>query len=264
MIGCSTAWPISRAPPRRTSSVLHATISSVGRGDDEERAPDDERSLVGDGSETSPWELARQRLAEPEDSRTSWLATTRPDGRPHLMPVIAFWIDGAMHIVAGEGTRKGRNLSADGRCVVATSSTTLPSLDIVIEGRAEALTEDDAVRHMAEVLNEKGWPLEAKGDKVFGPNAPTAGPPPYTISGSSRRRCSVSPACSAWSSSIRRSCRDRPAGTSRALKSVRRADGRLKVRAPRSWRPSLSRLRATPRATMNSARTAQPTRFMGR
>jgi hypothetical protein len=29
----------------------------------------------------------------------SWLATTRPDGRPHLMPVIAFWIDGAIHIV---------------------------------------------------------------------------------------------------------------------------------------------------------------------
>ena len=141
----------------------------------QERTPDHERSLVGEGSETSPWDLARQRLADPEDSRTSWLATTRPDGRPHLMPVIAFWIDGAMHIVVGEGTRKGRNLSADDRCVVATSSSTLPSLDIVIEGSAEALTDDDVVRHMAEVLNEKGWPLEAKGDKVFGPNAPTAG-----------------------------------------------------------------------------------------
>ena len=147
----------------------------------QERAPEDERSLVGDGSETTTWELARDRLANPEDARTCWLATTRPDGRPHLMPVIAFWIDGAMHIVAGEGTRKGRNLSADGRCVVATSSTTLPSIDIVIEGRAEALTEDGDVRHLAEVLNEKGWQLEAKGDKVFGPNAPTAGPPPYSI-----------------------------------------------------------------------------------
>ena len=29
--------------------------------------------------------------------------------------------------------------------------------------------------------NERNWPLEAKGDKVYGPNAPTAGPPPYTI-----------------------------------------------------------------------------------
>ena len=147
----------------------------------QERTPDSEWSLVGEGSETSPWELARQRLADPEDSRTSWLATTRPDGRPHLMPVIAFWIDGAIHIVAGEGTRKARNLAADGRCVIATSSTTLPSLDIVVEGRADPLTEEDGVRHIAEVLSVSGWPLEVQGDKVYGPNAPTAGPPPYTI-----------------------------------------------------------------------------------
>jgi hypothetical protein len=25
------------------------------------------------------------------------------------------------------------------------------------------------------------WPLEVRGDKVHGPNAPTAGPPPYTV-----------------------------------------------------------------------------------
>ena len=146
-----------------------------------ERAPEREQSLVGEESETTPWEMARERLAKPEHERTSWLATTRPDGRPHLMPLIAFWIDGALHIVVGEGTRKARNLSADSRCVVATSSSTLPSLDIVVEGRAEPIMEEDAVRHLAETLRANGWPLEAKGDKVYGPNAPTAGPPPYTI-----------------------------------------------------------------------------------
>ena len=147
----------------------------------QQRAPELERSLVGEESGTTSWEVARDRLANPEEQRTSWLATTRPDGRPHLMPVIAFWIDGAIHIVAGDGTRKARNLAADGRCVIATSSTTLPSLDIVVEGRAEPLIEGDAVGHIAEVLSASGWPLEAKGDKVYGPNAPTAGPPPYTI-----------------------------------------------------------------------------------
>jgi hypothetical protein len=96
------------------------------------------------------------------------------------MPVIAFWIDGAMHVVAGEGTRKARNIAADGRCVIATTSTTLPSLDIVVEGRADAVTDDDAVRHIADVLSAN-WPLEVRGNKVYGPHAPTAGPPPYTI-----------------------------------------------------------------------------------
>jgi Pyridoxamine 5'-phosphate oxidase len=147
----------------------------------QERAPELERSQVGEESGTTSWEVARDRLTNPEEQRTSWLATTRPDGRPHLVPVIAFWIDGAIHIVAGEGTRKARNLAADGRCVIATSSTRLPSLDIVVEGRADPLTEGDAVGHIAEVLSASGWPLEAQGDKVYGPHAPTAGPPPYTI-----------------------------------------------------------------------------------
>jgi hypothetical protein len=147
----------------------------------QERTPARERSLISDESKTTSWEMARERLANPENPRTCWLATTRPNGRPHLMPVIAFWIDGALHIVAGEGTRKARDLGADGGCVVGMSSTTLPSMDIVVEGHADALTDEDEVRRVADVLIAGGWPLEAKGDKVYGPNAPTAGPPPYTI-----------------------------------------------------------------------------------
>jgi hypothetical protein len=133
----------------------------------QQRGPVREQPLTEGTSETTSWELARERLADPEYQRTSWLATTRPDGRPHL--------------IVGEGTRKGRNLAADGRCVVATSSTTLPSIDLVLEGRLEPITDADAVRDLAEVYTKSGWPLEAKGDKVDGPNAPTAGPPPYTI-----------------------------------------------------------------------------------
>ena len=146
-----------------------------------ERAPEHTESLIDGTAATAPWKLAHDRLANPEEARTCWLATTRPDGRPHLMPVIAFWIDGAMHMVVGEGTQKAKNIAADGRCVIATGSTTLPSLDIVIEGRANALTDDKDVRHIASFLKKNGWPLEPKGDKVDGPNAPTAGPPPYTI-----------------------------------------------------------------------------------
>jgi hypothetical protein len=146
-----------------------------------ERAPLHEQPMVDDQPGTTPWTLARERLSNPEPGRTSWLATVRPDGRPHLMPIIAFWIDGAFHFVVGEGTRKGRNLAADGRCVVATGSTTLPSLDVVVEGHAERLDDEAAVRRIAEMLSGNNWPLEARGDQVYGPNAPTAGPPPYSI-----------------------------------------------------------------------------------
>jgi hypothetical protein len=147
----------------------------------QERAPKRAQSLIADGDETTSWAIAQARLVNPEQPRTCWLATTRPDGRPHLMPVIGIWMDGAMHVVAGEGTQKARNIAGDDRCVIAMGSTTLPSLDIVIEGRAEPITDAAAVRHVTEFLNENNWPLEARGDKVYGPHGPTAGPPPYTI-----------------------------------------------------------------------------------
>jgi hypothetical protein len=146
-----------------------------------ERTPKTEKSLVDDRPGTTPWDDARERLADPEPGRHNWLATVRPDGRPHLMPVIAFWMEGALHFVAGEGTQKGRNLAADGRCVIGTESRGLPSLDIVVEGRAEPISDADAVRRIAEQFRSGGWPLEARGKEVHGPNAPTAGPPPYRI-----------------------------------------------------------------------------------
>jgi hypothetical protein len=139
-------------------------------------APERAESLVA-APGTTTWEEARERLANPEASWTNWLATTRPDGRPHLMPVIAVWIDDAFHFIAGEGTRKARNLAVNDRCVIAIGSRTLPSMDIVVEG----FSDPDEVLRMADVFRSNNWPLDVRGNEVFGPNAPTAGPPPYRI-----------------------------------------------------------------------------------
>ena len=145
-------------------------------------APERAQSLIPDGTETTAWTTASERLAgNTKLGGHNWLATVRPDGRPHLMPVLTFWIDDAFHFVAGEGTQKGRNLAADSHCVIGTESRELPSLDVVVEGRAEPLTDEDDVRQLTERLRENGWPLDARGVEVHGPNAPTAGPPPYRI-----------------------------------------------------------------------------------
>jgi len=146
-----------------------------------ERAPIAEQPLTDDESAVTSWASARERLDKVEPGRTNWLATVRPDGSPHLMPLIAAWIDGAFYFVASPDTRKARNLADDDRCVIATASTTLPSMDIVVEGHARPLTDEQDVRQIAETFREIGWPLEARGAEVHGPNAPTAGPPPYWI-----------------------------------------------------------------------------------
>jgi hypothetical protein len=145
------------------------------------RAPDSETPTVEGQTETTPWAVALERLENPAPGQNHWLATVRPDGRPHLMPIIAFWIDGAFHFLAGEGTQKGRNLAADDRCVIGTANLTMPSLDLIVEGRAKPLTDEATVRRLAAEFGGEGWPLEARGSEVYGPHGPTAGPPPYKI-----------------------------------------------------------------------------------
>jgi hypothetical protein len=52
-----------------------------------ERAPARTQPMVRDQTDATPWAFTRERLANPETERTCWLATVRPDGRPHLMPI---------------------------------------------------------------------------------------------------------------------------------------------------------------------------------
>jgi nitroimidazol reductase NimA-like FMN-containing flavoprotein (pyridoxamine 5'-phosphate oxidase superfamily) len=129
------------------------------------------------------WSLAEERLRNPEKPRTSWLSTVRPDGAPHLMPLITAWLDGALYFLSGEGTRKARNLAHESRCVIAVPSTALPSLDLIVEGVAERVSDEDALERVTEHFRSKlEWPsLEVTDGRVTGPNAPTAGPPPYAL-----------------------------------------------------------------------------------
>ena len=60
---------------------------------------------------STSWAEARRRLAEAD---TYWLATVRSNGRPHLVPVLAVWLDDALHFfVASRTSRKAKNLARD-------------------------------------------------------------------------------------------------------------------------------------------------------
>jgi hypothetical protein len=135
-----------------------------------------------DAATSAEWAEARHRLENPERGRTYWLATVRPDGRPHVRPLLGLWLDGAFYFITGETTRKGKNLDGDPRCVISTSSTALPALDIILEGDARKITEDATLQRVVEAYRSTmDWPLEVRTGRVVGPNAPTAGPPPYGV-----------------------------------------------------------------------------------
>jgi nitroimidazol reductase NimA-like FMN-containing flavoprotein (pyridoxamine 5'-phosphate oxidase superfamily) len=146
-----------------------------------ERTPVAEQPLT-DGAKTTRWAEAKQRLENPERGRTYWLATVHPDGRPHVMPLLGLWLNGAFYFVTGESTRKGKNLAGDARCVITTSSTALPALDIILEGDARKVTDDATLQRVADAYRSMmDWPLDVRAGRVVGPNAPTAGPPPYAV-----------------------------------------------------------------------------------
>ena len=87
-----------------------------------------------------PWAWATERLTT---SRHYWVATTWPDGRPHVSPVWAVWHEGALWFSCGPRSRKARNLDHDPRCTVTTGD---PAEPVIVEGAAERLTQ----RHHAE------------------------------------------------------------------------------------------------------------------
>ncbi|MEJ7773017.1 MAG: pyridoxamine 5'-phosphate oxidase family protein [Geodermatophilaceae bacterium] len=57
-----------------------------------------------------PWEAAQQRLTK---GGWFWLATVRPDGAPHAMPLLAVWSQSALYVSSKETARKSRNLAAE-------------------------------------------------------------------------------------------------------------------------------------------------------
>src|SRR6476660_9856575 len=75
------------------------------------------------GTGLLPWAWAESRLSSSHDY---WLGSSWPDGRPHLMPVWGIWMKGALWFSSSAGSRKTRNLLADGRCTAATDDALNP------------------------------------------------------------------------------------------------------------------------------------------
>jgi nitroimidazol reductase NimA-like FMN-containing flavoprotein (pyridoxamine 5'-phosphate oxidase superfamily) len=86
---------------------------------------------------TLDWSYVTQRM---EAARNYWIATTRPDGRPHVTPVWGVWVDDTFYHGSDPATRRGRNLAANPAMAVHLEDGTEV---VIVEGRAEFLTEDD-------------------------------------------------------------------------------------------------------------------------
>jgi nitroimidazol reductase NimA-like FMN-containing flavoprotein (pyridoxamine 5'-phosphate oxidase superfamily) len=156
-----------------------------------ELKPTSEKNIAAYGLPALAWDRVLDHLeqdwklqAPPEmggvpEPHTHWLATTRPDGRPHVVPIGVVWHEGHFYFTSGEETRKSRNLAKNPNCVITLAAN---DVDIVLEGKATMVTDEGKLRGLAEVFASGGWAPEVR-DRAFYHefSAPSAGPPPWYV-----------------------------------------------------------------------------------
>ena len=105
------------------------------------------------GTTATGWEQTRQVL---EEAELFWVTTVRADGRPHMTPLPAIWADGALHFCTGDAEQKAVNLRGNPHVILSTGCNTWDrGLDVVVEGDAVQVTDDDVLRRLAEAWTAK-------------------------------------------------------------------------------------------------------------
>ncbi|MFA1545767.1 pyridoxamine 5'-phosphate oxidase family protein [Actinomadura chokoriensis] len=90
------------------------------------------------GVEPVPWATTLEAL---ESAQLYWITTVRSDGRPHVTPLVAVWLDDALHFTTGPEEQKALNLAGNPRVALTTGCNRWDGgLDVVVEGAAERVT----------------------------------------------------------------------------------------------------------------------------
>jgi len=112
-----------------------------------------------------PWSWAVERL---EKSRNFWVATTRPDGRPHSMPVWAVWSGGALYFSTSRKSVKARNLVANPNCTVTTEHA---DEAVILDGATTVEEDHEVLRPVWDAYKDKyDWGISGESMFVLRPH----------------------------------------------------------------------------------------------
>ena len=105
------------------------------------------------GARATSWDDTRQVL---EDAQLAWISTVRADGRPHLTPLVAVWLDDALHFCTGEREQKAVNLRENPHVILMTGCNGWDGgLDVALEGEAVRVTDRAALQRLADAWQRK-------------------------------------------------------------------------------------------------------------
>ncbi len=91
-----------------------------------------------------------------DSERNIWLATVRPDGRPHLIPIWFVWLNAHFYLCTGKASVKGRNLQANPNLVLALEDGAKP---LIAEGTATLLDPPFAPELAAAFQAKYDWDM---------------------------------------------------------------------------------------------------------
>ena len=117
-------------------------------------------------AKATPWAVGTDHLAKAE---IYWLSTVRPDGRPHVTPLIAIWLDSSLYFCTGPDERKAKNLAQNPHCVVTTGNNSIgEGLDVVLEGMAVEVHDEVRLRELATAYKAKyDWDFEVRDGAFY-------------------------------------------------------------------------------------------------
>ena len=85
-----------------------------------------------------------------------WLATTRPNGKPHLIPIWFVWLHERAYICTGESSVKVKNLRANPRATIALEDGNRP---VIAECLASFVAQPFPADVMAAFLHKYNWTI---------------------------------------------------------------------------------------------------------
>jgi len=109
-----------------------------------------------------PWRWAEDRLKK---SRQFWIATTRPDGQPHVMIVWALWMHGLLYFSTGKESRKARNIAQKPKCTMCTDNA---AEGVILEGAVETERNVERIREFIDLYEKKyKYKLGKMGERML-------------------------------------------------------------------------------------------------
>jgi len=107
------------------------------------------------------WKWAEAQLRK---TRVYLLATTRQDGRPHVMPIWGVWFKGAMYLSTSPYSQKSKNIERRPNCVLCVDQN---GKTVIVEGTASMVSAGTCKTVIPIYKRKYKWDMRSLGNTIY-------------------------------------------------------------------------------------------------